>query len=404
MANSIAKVEKYLTKVIDEVYFQESLTDRFFRDNAIIAEWTDGRTAKVFSLASTGYTNYNRGGSGNSNADGAVNSSLQSFTLSQERYSSIPVDRLDSIDDMGVVIGHLAKQFANTKHTPELDTYRLSKLAGYTSTTLGNRVVETIAANTIISKFNAAFKYMKNHKVPSENQILFVSPTVMELIRNTSELYKKLTQEEYQGKIGDKGVTFSIEKYEGREIVEVPEDEFYTDVVIGNGYYPAAGSKIINFLVVDKQAPIAVQHLAWTKVYDSDQTDLGFVGNKLANLLYHDLFVPDNKVLGVYASVSQVSADTIANELLVVASAGAAQGKTKVDKVITNPEGIIYDALYRSTSATKPAINSATAGLTAVSIGAEFTPDASHNFIVASYNGKAVAVSKDFTNTLPVGQ
>lgn len=403
MANSIAFVEKYVTDKIDEVYFLESLTERFFKNNALVASWTDGKTCKVFNLATSGYQDYKRGGYGNTNADGAVNTNLESFTLSQERFAAIPVDKLDTIDDMGVVLGHLATQFARTKHTPELDAYRLSKLAGYTSTEYGNRVSESISANTIISKFNAAFKYLTNHKVPAKDQVIFVSPTVMELIRNTTELAHKLNVETTTADYKGKSITFDIEKYAGREIVEVPEDMFYTDLVTGNGYYPAASSKVINFIVCDAKAPFAVTHLNWTKVYDSDNVDLGFVGYKYEQLCYHDLFVPANKECGVYCSVSTTDADDVASVVDIKAKASTNSGKTILTKVATNPAGILFDKICLSTASSRPAIGSSTTGLTELTLGTDFTPDASHNIFVASYGGKAVAVSKDFTNNLPKG-
>lgn len=399
LVNNIAYIEKTLPRVIDQVFAQESLTERLFGKNAVKVDFLDAKTCKVFKLASTGLTSYARGGHGNANSQGGVSSTVEVFTLGQERWASIPVDKLDSIDDGETVLGHLAKEFARVKVIQEFDAYRFSKLAGYTSVTFGNRVEESISANTIISKFNAAFKWLKNAKVPSDDQIIYVSATVMELIRNTTEIAKRIVAT--QEKIGDYYTT--VERYEGRPIIEVPEDEFYTDIVIGDGYYPASTSKVINFLIVDATAPIVVKKLDFVKLYSSDQVRLGYVGYELQELYYHDLFVPENKIPAIYASVSSTAADSVANALLVNAKASTEQGKTVITNVITSPAGILHDALYLATAATKPAIGSATGALTRIYEGTPFTPDASHNYIVASADGKAVAVSKDFQNNLPKG-
>lgn len=409
--NSFAYIEKALPKVIDKVFARESMTDALMGGSEIKLDFLDARTVKIFKLASTGLTGYERGGHGSANARGAAQSTTETFTLSQERYSEIPLDKLDTLDDGETVLAHLASEFVRTKVVPEFDTYRFSKLASYTNATFGNRVVETISANTIITKFNAAFKWMSEQKVPEGDQIIYVTPAVMEQIRNTSELYKKLSQSEYKG-----DVSFSIEKYEGRPIVVVPADQFYTDCnllqtvstsglpVNKGAIAPTSASKIMNFMVVDKKAPIIIKKLDFAKVYDSTEGSgayLGYAGYLLTNLYYHDLFVPDNKRVAIYCSVSEVAAGGVANGLLVEAEAGSAQGKTVIKSVMTMPAGMLFDKIYWDDSAITIGTTVEGAGLTEVTLGADLTPDASHNYFAVAFEGKIVAVSKDFTSTLP---
>ena len=278
-------------------------------------------------------------------------------------------------------------------------------MASYCSATMGNLISESISANTIISKFNAAFKWMSEQKVPESDQIIYVNPAVMELIRNTTELAKRLHQSDM-----DKNVKFAIEEYENRPIVVVPSDMFYTLAQTGNGIYPSSASYVINFMVVSKKAPIIVKKMDYAKVFNSvDQNGsyLGYVGYLLTNLYYHDLFVPENKRVALYTSVSTTKATTVSSTLLVDAVAGATSGKTKVNSVLTQPAGMLYDGIgLYTTNGTAPALGSSftiTPGSNDVVFGAEFTPDASHNIFVAVQDGKVVATSKDFTNTGPVG-
>ena len=399
--NSFAYIEKTLPGVVDKVFALNSLTDALIGGSEIKLDFLDAKTVKIFMLASTGLTDYERGGHGNSNKRGAAKSTTETFTLSQERYSEIPLDKLDTLDDGETVLGHLASEFIRTKVVPEFDTYRFSKLASYCSATIGNLVTETISANTIISKFNSAFKWMTNQKVPETDQVIYVSAEVMELIRNTTELAKRLHQSDM-----NKNVQFAIEEYENRPIVVVPDDMFYTNAQTGDGIYPASTSKVINFMVVSKKAPIIVKKMDYAKVFNSvDQNGsyLGYVGYLLTNLYYHDLFVPENKRVAIYTSVSNVSATTVSSALLVDAVAGTAQGKTKINGVLTQPAGMLYDKVgVYTTNGTAPALGSSYTVSTDV-IGTEITPNASHNIFVAVLDGKVVAVSKDFTNTLPVG-
>lgn len=399
--NNFAYIEKTLPGVVDKVFALNSLTDSLIGGSEIKLDFLDARTVKIFMLASTGLQDYARGGHGSQNIRGAAKSTTETFTLSQERYSEIPLDKLDTLDDGETVLGHLAAEFLRTKVVPEFDTYRFSKMASYCSATMGNLVSETISANTIISKFNAAFKWMAEQKVPAEDQVIYVNPAVMELIRNTTELAKRLYQSDM-----DKNVKFKIEEYEGRPIVEVPSDMFYTLAQTGNGIYPTSGSNVINFMIVSKKAPIIVKKLDYAKVFNSvDQNGsyLGYVGYLLTNLYYHDLFIPENKRVALYCSVSTTKATTVSSALLVDAVAGVSNGKTLIKGVLTQPAGMLYDAvgLY-TTNGNAPAIGSSYVVSDNV-IGTEVTPNASHNIFVAVQDGKVVATSKDFTNTLPVG-
>jgi hypothetical protein len=401
--NNFAYIEKTLPGIVDKVFALNSLTDSLIGGSEIKLDFLDAKTVKIFMLASTGLVDYARGGHGSANQRGAAKSTTETFTLTQERYSEIPLDKLDTLDDGETVLGHLASEFIRTKVVPEFDTYRFSKLASYCSATMGNLVEESgaIAANTIISKFNAAFKWMAEQKVPEEDQVIYVNPTVMELIRNTTELAKRLHQSDM-----DKNVKFAIEMYENRQIVVVPSDMFYTKAQTGNGIYPGSASKVINFMVVSKKAPIIVKKLDFAKVYNSDGTNgsyLGYVGYLLTNLYYHDLFVPENKRVALYCNVSNVSAGSVSSALLVDAVAGSSTGKTLIKGVLTQPAGMLFDAvgLY-TTNGTAPALGSSYS-VPADVIGTEVTPNASHNIFVAVLDGKVVAVSKDFTNKLPVG-
>lgn len=116
--NSFAYIEKTLPGVVDKVFALNSLTDALIGGGEIKLDFLDARTVKIFMLASTGLQDYARGGHGSSNVRGAAKSTTETFTLSQERYSEIPLDKLDTLDDGETVLGHLASEFIRTKVVP----------------------------------------------------------------------------------------------------------------------------------------------------------------------------------------------------------------------------------------------------------------------------------------------
>ncbi len=392
--NNIAYIEKTLPGIIDKVFARESLTEPLIQGGFKL-DFTGARTVKIFRLEVGNLKNYNRGGHGATNEASGVRSYLETFTLTQERSIIVDVDKMDELDDGDTIFGTLGVEIGRTKVIPEFDAYRFSKLAGATSTTFGNRVEEDIADNKVIASLNAALKWFDESKVPMGDRLCYVSPDVMNKIRSTDELYKKLSQSEYKGK-----VSFEIYNYNGMEIIVVPSDEFYTDIVIGDGYAPSSTSKAINFLCVDKKCVAVVKKLDFTKVYSSDQVDLGFAGHRFMNVYYHDIFVPENKLVGVYCSVSATKTGAECGALVRASLSAGSTGKTKLDYATTVPAGMLVEKWYLSSSAL--AIG-ATASGTEIAIGGEFTQGTSHNYIVAAVDGKVVAISKDLGAALPKG-
>lgn len=414
MANSIALIEKYMTDVIDAVFAAESKTkileggrkymDLNFKEAGyvkIMSLLMDGlsdyyRVNHAPVAGSTGYAHYNANGNGTQRdgyAVGGVEASWELFRLEYDRGKQFQVDNMDNEETAAQVIANLLKEFLRVKVVPEIDAVRFSKMAGKTSASLGNYISETISANTIISKFNAAFQWLTEHEVPSEDQIIFVNPAVMTLIRNTNELYKKLSQTEYRG-----DVTFTIDTYEGRPIIEVPSSRFFTNVVVGsNGYYAGATSYVINYMVCSKRAVVPVVKLNKSKIWTPDAVQ-DFDGYKVNFRLYHDVIIPKNKIIGVYASVSATAATSASNLLSVDAKSNASG--YQVDAYYTTPAGMFGTLVHSDTAFTVGTAYTITPGsIEAIDVGETFTAidTTTEYFALLDSKGTAIAVSTGIT-------
>ena len=102
--NSFAYIEKTLPGIVDKVFALSSLTESLIGGSEIKLDFLDAKTVKIFMLASTGLYDYARGGHGSANTRGAAKSTTETFTLTQERYSEIPLDKLDTLDDGETVL------------------------------------------------------------------------------------------------------------------------------------------------------------------------------------------------------------------------------------------------------------------------------------------------------------
>lgn len=296
---------------------------------------------------------------------GGVDVSWEIFRLQWVRGKQFRIDYIANEETAGVVIGNALQEFHRVKVIPEVDAARFSFIADQTAVSLGNRItlaVDVAGAQTsgayinalngatgVIHRFNEAFEWLFEMGVPEEEQVIFVSPTVMSLIRNSAELVKFITQGDFRA---ESGITFTVEKYQGRPIVEVPSDRFFTDIALtDNGYSATSTSKVINFAVVSLKATVPVRKIEYNKIYGPELSGLaGFHGYIINYLLYHGIFVPRNKTPGIYVCISDVDGTSKTN-LLRVQTKGAATGYNwQLVNFFTNPAGLRGQLVYSASS------------------------------------------------------
>ena len=409
MANSIGLITKYMQEAIDTVLTQEAKTNVLVNGSKFIdLNFKETGYVKVMSLLMDGLSDYYRVNNGLGSASngystypsndgykvGDTSAKWELFQLEYDRGRQFRVDNMDNEETAGLVIGNLLAEFLRTKVVPEVDAVRFSKMAKKCNVALGNLVSETISANQIIGRFNSAFEWLFEHGVPEEEQVIFVSPNVMTLIRNTTELYKRLTQDEYR----NSDVTFTIEKYEGRQIIEVPSNRFFTGVVTtDNGYMPSANSYVINFMIASKKAVVPVVKLEKSKIWTPEQVQ-DFDGYKVNFRMYHDIIIPKNKVPAIYTSVSAV-AGTSKTNLLSVALTKVTSGYT-LDAYYTTPVGLMGTVVRSATAFTLGNKYTTSSSVVAVGEGDTFTKFSSETaqyFALLDGSGKCIAVSGSVT-------
>ena len=368
--NSFEVITKYLPQAVDKYFAAESKTAVLEQGSKFIdVNFNEAGYVKIASFLMDGLSDYYKtqgsvapsnsadyaAYAGNVNAGqrdgfeiGGVSVKWEIFRLQYVRGKQFRIDYIENEETAGITIGNAIEEFNRVKVIPEVDATRFSIIADTTSVSLGNMVSETVAANQIISKFNSAFEWLTENEVPEEEQIIFVSPSVMTLIRNSTELTKFLTQGDYRAA---SGIDFTVEKYGGRPIIEVPSNRFFTNVLVtNNGYRPQTSSKVINFMVVSAKAVIPIRKLEWNKIYGPELSGIaGFHGYIINYLIYHGVVIPENKITGVYVSVSETNASTKTALLKVSTKAGSVQYGWVMDRYFTNPAGLRGYIVYAYT-------------------------------------------------------
>ena len=285
MANSIELAGKFLP-IIDEIYKNEAVTTVL--DTETI-DFGGVNEVKVLKVSTTGLGDYSRS---TGYPKGDVTASWETMKLTEERGKEISIDRMDNEETLGMTFGAVTGSFMREQVMPELDAYRFAKYASTSNilTTEG----AALTKDTIISAIDTAVTEMDGAEVPAEGRILFVN----------SDLKTALNQALERRWGSDSTVNTVLDGYNNMRIIYVPKTRFYTQIDLNDGSESWGFAKNtagvgINFMIIHPSAVVQTQKFALPKIFTPDENQK--MDAWLFQLrLYHDAFVYDNKVKGVY--------------------------------------------------------------------------------------------------------
>jgi hypothetical protein len=289
MANSIGLATKF-QPILDEVYKRESLTAIMDSptkpvDNGGAAE------VKVFKTSMVGLGTYSRA---TGYVAGDVTGAWETVTLAAERGRSFNIDRMDNDESLGMAFGTLAGEFIRTQVAPEVDAYRFAKYASATSiSTVTPATLDTAAK--VIAAVDVASLQLDEDEVPSAGRLLFISSTCYRLLM--AAISRTLGN--------DNSVNRMIKTLDEMTIIPVPQKRFYTAITLDAGASASAGGyskgagKDINFMLMHPSARMQATKHANLKIFspEENQTTDGWL---IQYRLYHDAWVWENKVDGIY--------------------------------------------------------------------------------------------------------
>jgi len=291
MANSISLANKFLP-ILDEIYKKASLTARMDAMTKPV-EFGAANEVKVFKTSVVGLGTYSRS---TGYPAGDVTGAWETMTLAASRGRSFSIDRMDNEETLGQAFGTLAGEFIRTQVVPEVDAYRFAKYAGTSNISTTSEAALSSAA-AVLAAYDAAMTQLDNDDVPSENRILFISTALYSLLK--ASISRSLGNETSADR--------RVLKLDDVEVVPVPQSRFYTQITLDAGSISSAGGfsktsstgRDINFMLIHPSAVLQPVKHNMPKIFGPDE-------NQTADAwlfqyrLYHDAFVYDNKVDGVY--------------------------------------------------------------------------------------------------------
>ena len=290
MTQSIALAQKF-QPILDEIYKASSLTARM--DTPVKpVNFAGANVVSVFKTTPIGLGTYSRV---SGYPAGQVVGTWETLTLASERGRAFVIDRMDDEETLGMAFGTLVGEFIRTQVAPELDAYRFSTYAS--TANINAATPATLDDKTIITALDAAKLELDKDEVPREGRILYISDACLNLLEGKVSRFLA----------NENGVDRRVNRFDGMEVIMVPQTRFYKGITLDAGATVDAGGysktvstgKDINFMIIHPTAVVQVVKHDALKVFspEDNQTTDGWL---VQYRIYHDAFVLANKLNGVY--------------------------------------------------------------------------------------------------------
>jgi hypothetical protein len=287
MANTIALAERFLP-ILDGIYKKASLTSRLDALDERV-RFVGANKIEVFKTAMNGFGDYSRA---NGFPKGSVTSGWEDYTLAVDRGISLDIDAMDNEETLGMAFGTLQSEFIRTQEVPEVDAYRFAKLAGTTGINAATPADITVGTTDCPALIDVAEEVLGDDEVPEDDRLLYVS----------EKFYAGIKAKTTRILANENNVQREIEVFNGMEVIRVPKGRFNTAITLNNGatnFGFTVGGYPINFMIIAPSAVFSVLKHREPRIFEpavNQDKDAW----KFDLRLYHDIFVYDNKVKGIY--------------------------------------------------------------------------------------------------------
>ena len=282
---------------------QQTLLTGWMDANAGQVIYNGGAEVKIPKMSLQGMGNYDRDNGYN---QGSITLEYETRKLTQDRGRKFHLDAMD-VDETNFVAtaSNVMNEFQRMQVVPEIDAYRLSAIATQVITL--DKMVEygyTPAEATILRKIKTAIKKIRDAGYNGELVIHATADVMLEL---EMALAGKITSVTFsQG-----GIDTTVPSIDKVPLIETPQNRMYSAITLYDGktsgqeqggYIKGASALDVNFLVIPRIAPIAVNKQDKMRIFDPD-TNQKANAWQLDYRRFHDLWLKDNSVPLVFANI-----------------------------------------------------------------------------------------------------
>lgn len=303
-------------KTLDKIAIQDATTG-WMDANAGQVIYNGGAEVKIPKMSVQGLGDYDRD---EGYTQGGVTLEYETRKMTQDRGRKFQLDPMD-IDENNFVTTAAAVmgEFQRTYVIPEIDAYRLSKIASEAikaniagMTSYGYTPGET--GTSALRKVKEGIKAVRENGYNGPLVIQATPDLVMEL---ELELAGKITAVTFS----KGGIDTQVPSVDGVPIISTPTNRMYTAITIYDGktsgqeeggYAKGATGLDMNFVVLPRTTPIGITKQDIMRIFDPT-INQKLNAWQMDYRRFHDLWVLDNKLNSVYLSIKDAEPESSAS-------------------------------------------------------------------------------------------
>ena len=304
MAINTLEMAKIFQQSLDKQMGIEA-TSGWMESNAANVKYNGGDTVRMPRITTTGMARYDRDEGFNR---GSVTLSYDDYKLTQDRGRTFQLDSMD-VDESNFIAtaGNVMGEFQRLQVIPEVDAYRYSRIAalakGASRTTDGFTPSET----NILAQLDKEITDLQDTIGESEPLLILMATPIRTVLNNVKNIERHLDVTQFKaGAIDTK-----VKTYNEIPILSVPSLRMKSAYVFNDGkttgqetggFKADTGAKSINWIIISRRAPIAISKTDKVRIFAPDVNQKADAW-KLDYRKFHDLWIPTNKLAGVWANI-----------------------------------------------------------------------------------------------------
>lgn len=292
--------------------FQQSLdkqmlvgaTSGWMEANARNVKYNGGDTVKMPEITVGGLAKYDRDTGFN---QGAVTLTYRDYTLTQDRGRTFQLDAMD-VDETNFVAnaGAVMGEFQRTQVIPEVDAYRYSKIAALAKGASHETATFTPSKANILGQLDADIANIRDVVGEDEPLVIIMSTPVRTIMNTADGITRFLDTTQFKADVVDT----KVKTYNEIPIFGVPSLRMKTAYVFkdgttsgqeAGGFVADGTAKGINWIIIARRAPIAISKTDKVRIFEPNVNQKADAW-KLDYRKYHDIWIPNNKLAGVWVN------------------------------------------------------------------------------------------------------
>lgn len=291
---------------LDKIAIQDAVTG-WMDSNAGQVIYNGGAEVKIPKLSVQGMADYDRD---NGYVQGGVTLEYETRKMTQDRGRKFQLDPIDInennfVSTAATVMGEFQRMYV----VPEIDAYRISKVASDTITANKAGMVAYgytpgTANTSALRKFKEGIKAVRDMGYNGPLVCHATPDFIMEL---ELELAGKIMNTTFS----KGGIDTTVPAVDGVPMVSTPGNRMYTAITIHDGktsgqetggYVKGTTAKDINFFICPRTTPIALTKQDIMRIFDPT-TNQKLNAWQMDYRRFHDIWVLDNKLNSIYLNI-----------------------------------------------------------------------------------------------------